>query len=420
MAFGFDASIILGANKTDPTSGVRTLADLAMQRQQVQQSQATLADLLQRQQRAATLESIYRQNAGSPDALPHALMRGGYGQEAYGAQDQASQLRTQAAQQAKLVREIQDAQRKQLGELFYGVKDQSGWDGALQQVPEMYRGMIPPTFDAKVAQRLSDLAIPAEKRADLARQRARDEESARHNKAMEGRPPGMMPIILGEGGAQYFSNPLTSRATPITGPDGAPIVKPQAKAGRALTKGDRDALEHSFGEASSLGALMDRFKDSYAGKGAAGKTLVDLNKKLGSWASDDAQEEANFWADFQGSFDLSRRNKLFGASLTPGEQAAWEGAKTITPNSKPAVVRKALKDLQDAAISSARRRGRSLAKDGFSADAIEEFTGPLGLDDGPQKATGSGPLRVASDAEYDKLPSGAQFIGPDGKLRKKP
>jgi hypothetical protein len=32
----------------------------------------------------------------------------------------------------------------------------------------------------------------------------------------------------------------------------------------------------------------------------------------------------------------------------------------------------------------------------------------------------SGPKRIASDAEYNALPSGATFIGPDGKTRRKP
>ncbi|WP_242394857.1 hypothetical protein [Anaeromyxobacter oryzisoli] len=33
--------------------------------------------------------------------------------------------------------------------------------------------------------------------------------------------------------------------------------------------------------------------------------------------------------------------------------------------------------------------------------------------------TAAGPARISSDAEYDALPSGAQYVGPDGKLRRK-
>jgi hypothetical protein len=35
-------------------------------------------------------------------------------------------------------------------------------------------------------------------------------------------------------------------------------------------------------------------------------------------------------------------------------------------------------------------------------------------------AAGKGPVKIASDAEFDALPKGAEFIGPDGKHRKKP
>jgi len=35
-------------------------------------------------------------------------------------------------------------------------------------------------------------------------------------------------------------------------------------------------------------------------------------------------------------------------------------------------------------------------------------------------APAAGPVRIANDAEYDKLPSGTTFIGPDGQQRTKP
>lgn len=39
---------------------------------------------------------------------------------------------------------------------------------------------------------------------------------------------------------------------------------------------------------------------------------------------------------------------------------------------------------------------------------------------GGAKAPGGAPARVTSDAEYEALPSGAVFVGPDGKTRRKP
>lgn len=39
---------------------------------------------------------------------------------------------------------------------------------------------------------------------------------------------------------------------------------------------------------------------------------------------------------------------------------------------------------------------------------------------GSRTGSGDGPVKITTDEEYDALPSGAEFIGPDGKLRKKP
>lgn len=42
------------------------------------------------------------------------------------------------------------------------------------------------------------------------------------------------------------------------------------------------------------------------------------------------------------------------------------------------------------------------------------------LSGAPPRTTGKEPKKITSDAEYDALPKGSEFIGPDGKKRKKP
>ncbi len=44
---------------------------------------------------------------------------------------------------------------------------------------------------------------------------------------------------------------------------------------------------------------------------------------------------------------------------------------------------------------------------------------PVGVPD-PNRPGGSAPVKITDDAGYDALPSGAQFVGPDGQLRQKP
>ncbi|MBR0747388.1 hypothetical protein JQ582_25975 [Bradyrhizobium japonicum] len=44
---------------------------------------------------------------------------------------------------------------------------------------------------------------------------------------------------------------------------------------------------------------------------------------------------------------------------------------------------------------------------------------PIPGSDAPAAPTAGGPVKITSDADYDKLPSGTTYIGPDGKERKK-
>lgn len=401
--FGFDSALPL-RQTWDSNESSRTMADMLARGQQMRQQEMTMANMLRQQQQEQQLADIYRQNAQAPQALPQALMRGGFGPQALQSTEQLAEIQQRQAGTENTLSQIMQRGREQLGSLFWGTKDQADYERRLSTAPEQMRPMLPPTWEQ--AKPIVDAwAIPPEKRANLEHQTAQRKETERHNRASESiqrtRPSGMpaLTIITGEGGAQYFVDPRkpNAPAVPVTDPQGNPVTKPQpTKAGRALNIGDRDKLEKTLGESSNLDSLIGRFQDSYAGKGAAGKTLVDVNKKLGSWASPGAQEEAHFWADFQGSFDLERRNKLFGASLTPGEAAAWEAAKTITPNSNPKVVRQALTRLRDAAASSLKRRGRSLAKDGYNAEAIEEYTGPLDQGEGQRSGepTSARPNRV--------------------------
>lgn len=57
----------------------------------------------------------------------------------------------------------------------------------------------------------------------------------------------------------------------------------------------------------------------------------------------------------------------------------------------------------------------------FKSEAAQREGGATG-DFSPTKpaAPTKGPVKIASDADYNALPSGAEFIGPDGKKRRKP
>lgn len=96
----------------------------------------------------------------------------------------------------------------------------------------------------------------------------------------------------------------------------------------------------------------------------------------------------------------------------------YEG-KRLTPGARQDFVSSAT-SLYDAAVEQQAARDeeyRNIAtRNNLNPDNII-----LGVRNLPAKARGGGaPVKITSDAEYNQLPSGAQFVGPDGVLRKKP
>lgn len=67
------------------------------------------------------------------------------------------------------------------------------------------------------------------------------------------------------------------------------------------------------------------------------------------------------------------------------------------------------------------RELREVMAAGYKRQAGREFDRPAPTTGGkPKEAAAAGVARVSSDAEYNALPSGAVFVGPDGKQRRKP
>ena len=97
-----------------------------------------------------------------------------------------------------------------------------------------------------------------------------------------------------------------------------------------------------------------------------------------------------------------------GAAITPGEQALYGVTYLPQPGDGPEVL---------AAKTTARQRAVAAINAGMSPAQMVAAEKALG---GAPAAAQGGPASVANDAEYEALPPGTQFIGPDGKLRRKP
>ncbi len=139
--------------------------------------------------------------------------------------------------------------------------------------------------------------------------------------------------------------------------------------GKTLPSGEVDKIT---GLDESLGTqqrLMQTFKPEYAGYGS--NFVGGAANLVGSRFSDKLQPQAEWWAAHEAN-DNIMRNKLFGASLTAGEQAAWDRT-SIKPGMSPEMVQNRM--AERAALIDAQRNTRigNLGKAGYN---VQNFGAP--------------------------------------------
>ena len=117
-----------------------------------------------------------------------------------------------------------------------------------------------------------------------------------------------------------------------------PVTKGGAEIGtkeKSLPTGEVEkitAIDVSFGNQKRL---SDTFKDSYGG--SLTKMGGELANIVGGKFGGDYQSQAEWWAAHEANDNVAR-NALFGASLTVGEQKAWEKT-SINPGMSPSMIK---------------------------------------------------------------------------------
>lgn len=235
----WDPSIILQHRQytgPDANETMRTLADLAMRGTQQRQAEASLAEMVRKQQRQAQYEGLVQQNAAAPPAeLVRQLRQAGLIQEAQDAEMHDANIQKGRAQYEQALAAMGEIERKKereqdtdLVNTMYGAKGPEDWEARKQFA--LKRG-IPAQkveglgeFAPGRDEYFRNIIIPADKQVELA-------ETKRHHEASEKiqqeRPPTMIPLV-GDGGAYFGWNPRTGApATPVTDDTGKPVVKPQ-------------------------------------------------------------------------------------------------------------------------------------------------------------------------------------------------
>ncbi len=133
----------------------------------------------------------------------------------------------------------------------------------------------------------------------------------------------------------------------------------------------------------NLDRALRNFNDDYAGNLLGGIE----NTLQGTLGGTGTPGQNQWWADISATDNVAR-NALFGASLTAGEQAAWERT-TVSPGMDPALVRENLSRRLEIARSALRRQARTYRANNYNPDAIEESLGERRdlLNDNPQAAS---------------------------------
>jgi len=150
------------------------------------------------------------------------------------------------------------------------------------------------------------------------------------------------------------------------------VVPPR---GRDLSVGDVNTLTTQGTQFADIQRFYETWRPEFSRPGtfSGGDVRNWITRNLGS-RDEDVRRMAQWWQDYQGNYELGRRNQMFGATLTPGELRLWEAA-AITPNMDPGLIQANLQRQRELIMGAAERRVRSLVTAGYDSRAILEAYG---------------------------------------------
>jgi len=145
---------------------------------------------------------------------------------------------------------------------------------------------------------------------------------------------------------------------------GGPGDKAFKGQGKAVPDGLATRIQGEVDTALALRSALGSFKDDFGGN-ALGSIENIVQGFTGSVGT---PGQRDWWSAFAAT-DNQIRNKLFGASLTEGEKAAYN-ATTINPRMAPSEIRRNLQRRLDIAEKAIARRGQFMRKNGYNGEAV--------------------------------------------------
>ena len=248
--------------------------------------------------------------------------------------------------------------------------------------------------------------VSAKDQIDHALSLQRLAETVRHNTTSEGnniRSNERMRANAG-GGAGGVANAGGAPAKP---------AKPLPVAALKMQQDSLDAIGTAGGINADLGAVLQQVESGSLQLGPVKNAVGSVRNTLGV-SNENSQNLATFKATLEKlRNDSLRLNK--GVQTDGDAQRAWN--ELLSNINDPGVVAKRLKE-----IRSLNSRAIELHNDNLGNIRSNYGAQPI---DTTKRATQkpaieSAVKRINSDEEYNALPSGATFIAPDGKTRRKP
>lgn len=440
-----DPQIPLGVKPVQIESPMNALMQYA-QIQGAQQQNALASMKMEELQRARTQDETVRTGIQSGADPAQVLLNAGRVNES---------LQFSKGKREKEKADLEAAmQRLQVGaQLLSTARDQPSYDASRQAQAEagLDVSRLPAQYDPnfvatklKQSQTVHQQMEEAWKKADFGLRERTQASTEQHQRATEQTAAGQLAVAQGNLGVSQANLGLrkqemaanVSKPFEVTGPDGQAVLVQQDKAGnitpvqgyapkgggKPLPAGALKQITEARDNANTIDRLEGSFKDEFASKGVMG---LGAEASMGAKAVLGTDRDAvDWWKNYRKQAELIERHALFGASLTPGEQGSWRSAD-ISPGMDKEVIKANLKErarLTKQVLEFARQ---DLVDAGHNPERINAIAGrgPGTNPTAPPPAAPTkpgAPVKISSDAEFNSLPSGATFIGPDGKTRRKP
>jgi hypothetical protein len=283
--------------------------------------------------------------------------------------------------------------RGQIGDVIASATDEQGNIDYEKATAALGRAGLLPT---------ADILTAGTRRAALAQSAAGLAETARHHRALEeaqrtGRlPAGWQPTATGG------LEPVPGGPASVEYQERLAQVKQKP---RELSLTDITKLSEEGGKFSSLANFKEQFQDKYAGYGTSmvGGAAMTAGRYLPeSVVGKDISEAATFWQGYD-RFKNVTRNELFGQTLTPSEQAAFN-ATDINPGMTPQKIRDNLEIQQNIVRNGLKRKANAAISAGYDPETIAKA---YGLDLSELGVEARGRRGAVAPAPGGNIPEGA-------------